>query len=1062
MTLENYADQFYGDDTDFDLDAALHEWPKVRVVVFEKPETQPALSKHYALVDGRPKDTGQSGNMSSGTGYVVEANCIEQFALTIEQCTSHQAISLGVPNADVSARFGSKFPITTRAKVGSSPNAITRSLDNFEFDRGPGYGLIDFDKKGIPTEASAKLERLGGVRGAIISIAPGLRYANMIERASTSSGLMNTETGEEFPGSGGVHLYIGVADATDIPRLTKTLHQLAWLNGLGWIVVSESGAVLERSIIDVAVASPERLVFEGAPIVEPPLTQDLTKRKPTLHHGEFVDSRAAVPSLNVAQQNEYEARVAAAKEAMLPHAEEKRELYLDKRASVISERTGISVEDARKQAAEVYNHKLYPGWELEFDRIGSKTVADVLAAPAQFDGATLADPLEGISYGRCKAKVMRRSDGSLFIKSFAHGGASYELLHDAVSIQSLIDQASKQDILPRYLEASGRATLNATEKVRLESEARKKAGIGVQDFKRVVKADAAEKQTRERDEKYARDTADDPRARIPAPVGDEERENYVLPIEEILAAQSGIYRPLRGVNGLLIQIDQRPPSTLLLMEEAQLREQSPEKIIPSAPSPLLVNLEGVEISSLVERFVAIERESEKGKSNVALPSNYAEALNRLPRHRAKVPTCRGVQTLPIVSSGRVIHTGRDFDPKLGLMFMVDPVLMSVLPKPDMCDLEAAQQAYDWLCGEWLYDVATDAAGKAVLIAQALTIIERHILPERPVFNLKSGKRAAGKSTALNMIGVATLGNRVMATAWDNNRDESRKTLHSLLLAGTPYVVFDNIPRGMKIASPMLEAAATSEMLSSRILGVSEMGDAPSTTIFAFNGNGITISGDLASRTLNATISVERADPENRDFRHPDVLRWTLEHRAKILRALYTILLVDRDHHTASSGTRFKVWNHLIGQPIEMLSKTKMGDVIGETEGEDEQSVGQTSVLVAFRDKFGVGVEFSAAEVRDMLDYRHGVVTGDATIFASDAEKQEAEDRRNTVETLRAHWANAIERPLDHGRPNTTAVGHWMRPLLDCPVSVDGVTIVLRSRKDAHRKTNLYKVEALKT
>ena len=60
------------------------------------------------------------------------------------------------------------------------------------------------------------------------------------------------------------------------------------------------------------------------------------------------------------------------------------------------------------------------------------TVADVLADPERFDHRVLADPIEGVSYGRTTAMVMlRRSDGHPWIKSFAHGGMSYTLEHGA-------------------------------------------------------------------------------------------------------------------------------------------------------------------------------------------------------------------------------------------------------------------------------------------------------------------------------------------------------------------------------------------------------------------------------------------------------------------------------------------------------------------------------------------------------------------------------------------------------------------------------------------------------
>jgi hypothetical protein len=39
--------------------------------------------------------------------------------------------------------------------------------------------------------------------------------------------------------------------------------------------------------------------------------------------------------------------------------------------------------------------------------------------PDKFVGETLADPLEGVDYGRCKVKVMRAHDGALVIHSFA-------------------------------------------------------------------------------------------------------------------------------------------------------------------------------------------------------------------------------------------------------------------------------------------------------------------------------------------------------------------------------------------------------------------------------------------------------------------------------------------------------------------------------------------------------------------------------------------------------------------------------------------------------------------
>jgi putative DNA primase/helicase len=97
-------------------------------------------------------------------------------------------------------------------------------------------------------------------------------------------------------------------------------------------------------------------------------------------------------------------------------------------AHKFAQRRGLSEEEAERIAAQATNHILEAEFELEFDDAGTCTVADVLADPDRYVGETLADPLEGIGYGRNKAKVLRQRDGCLMIHSFAHGGINYRLL----------------------------------------------------------------------------------------------------------------------------------------------------------------------------------------------------------------------------------------------------------------------------------------------------------------------------------------------------------------------------------------------------------------------------------------------------------------------------------------------------------------------------------------------------------------------------------------------------------------------------------------------------------
>src|SRR5262249_16288374 len=116
-------------------------------------------------------------------------------------------------------------------------------------------------------------------------------------------------------------------------------------------------------------------------------------------------------------------------------------------AEQISAKSGMPMSSAKRLVAARHRGVLLPHLDLEFDHLGIVSVTEVLARPDRFVGETLADPLEGVDYGRCKAKVIRKDDGGLFIHSFAHGRAIYLLRHDARSAKGAITQAPTDGLI---------------------------------------------------------------------------------------------------------------------------------------------------------------------------------------------------------------------------------------------------------------------------------------------------------------------------------------------------------------------------------------------------------------------------------------------------------------------------------------------------------------------------------------------------------------------------------------------------------------------------------------
>jgi hypothetical protein len=143
---------------------------------------------------------------------------------------------------------------------------------------------------------------------------------------------------------------------------------------------------------------------------------------------------------------------------------------------------------------------------LPFDEpeLGGSTVADVIADPERFVGATLADPVEGIDYGICKAQVQRRADGSLWIHSFAHGRTIYELKLDATAVRSALERADEKAIVGLFIDLTLTADLDPVETDILRRLVAEKSKTSLRELTNLLKAAKAKRATQQAEEARSR------------------------------------------------------------------------------------------------------------------------------------------------------------------------------------------------------------------------------------------------------------------------------------------------------------------------------------------------------------------------------------------------------------------------------------------------------------------------------------------------------------------------------------------------------------------------------
>lgn len=1017
------------------------------------------LTKRIRLSDdGKLISDGSRCVMHKGVAQRVVLSSLADFAAIISNLRYNEAIALGA----LAEGVPDHVDVVTKAGLQESPDptlgVIARVRDFIDYKPGlPALALIDIDTKGMPREVRTRLDEYGCFWPALVGVVPELACSARVVRASTSSGLSRRDTDAPVSGSDGQHIYLLVRDGADIERFLRTLHDRCWLAGLGWMMVGAGGQLLDRSLVDRMVYAPERLVFEGAPILSRQLTQDAVLRQAKATAGDPLDTVAACPPLRIVERSRLDELHSREAARLAPERARARAAYVAVQADRVRERTGCSPDAARQVAERQCRGVLLSPVILPFDEaeFGGCTVGQVLADPARFVGATLADPLEGVAYGPCKAMVMQRANGDLWVHSFAHGRTAYDLKYNAVDLRATLDGVPDDRVVAAFLDLLPRADLTAPDLELIRNEVSKRGDIGKRALSQAIAATRTARAAQDHDERQARATTNrqDPRPQVPNPVPDAPWLPQMQVLNDVLGRVTAPEPPMRDGNGHVVQVRlRRAPSMHTLTAESANEAKSDGTRLPAPEHPLLTRLDDAQLGELIEQHIDYVEIGETTRS-VHLSAPFVRHFRV--RDDGALPVVNAVATLPMVLGDGMILSGSGLNRERGIVFRVPRQVQDLIPTVSDCTASAVAEAMRFLADDWLADVSSDYQGKTVLIAAAATVLQRLLLPERPAFFIAAGQRGGGKTTAVSMISLGVLGCRAAAAAWSTQEEERRKALLAYLGEGVPLICWDNIPRGATISCPSLERALTAETYTDRVLGVSESRTVPATAVHMFTGNNIAPRGDMASRSLSVRLNVDRPDPENRVFRHPDPIGWTEAHRGRILAALYTILLGNprlRDGAPPAAETRFKAWWHLVGSAVEHAARQHAEHVAAMVM---DGLAGCPPMPVSFRAMFQAGeVEeeqtSALATVLDVFGHRwpHGCKASEVATYAGAADEGAIE------------FKSALEQATGKAiRIVTSTIVTWrLKAIADAPVLIADRIVALRYMPDGSGNGGIFQVK----
>ena len=326
------------------------------------------------------------------------------------------------------------------------------------------------------------------------------------------------------------------------------------------------------------------------------------------------------------------------------------------------------------------------------------------------------------------------------------------------------------------------AALTPDEEIRLRDLVCDLASVKVQPLNKRIKQgkeERARKQAAAARQKQAAERTD-PRPRRPAPSVEDERLPVLRDLDAIFCHVPDAEPPMRDVENRPIEIQVRRPLGLHALTQAGSNDDEPDdKRLPPPELPLLTVHDDVSLAHLIEHHVEYAHTTDETERVVALPALF---VNHYRYYRAsRLPVVSGIVTAPLILADGELLADVGLRRDLGLVFRIDPALLAALPQRAEIEPRHVAAALRYLLDEWLIDVTADYAGKMVLIALALTILERVLLPERPAFFVTAGRRGGGKTTAIIMVVAAVTGLRPPAAAWSPSEEERRKALFSICL-----------------------------------------------------------------------------------------------------------------------------------------------------------------------------------------------------------------------------------------------------------------------------------------
>lgn len=298
-----------------------------------------------------------------------------------------------------------------------------------------------------------------------------------------------------------------------------------------------------------------------------------------------------------------------------------------------------------------------------------------------------------------------------------------------------------------------------------------------------------------------------------------------------------------------------------------------------------------------------------------------------------IPVATGVVSAPILRVDGTIAAKPGYDRETGLYLALDG---DGWPAPLSVD-----EAVSWF-DDILHDFPfAKPAHKSTAIAALVTFAARHAFAgPAPGFEIDGNAPRIGKGLLSDLFAEIAEGRKATRWSFSQDDEEVRKVITSCALAGSSYVLFDNI-KG-RLGGKSLENAMTAARWSDRILATNQLIDVAFTPVWLMTANNATVTPDMVGRLLVCKLHTMDEHPGARmNFKHADLLAYVRAHRRKLAMAAISIpfhfIRAGRPKQPINSWGGFSEWNDLVRASIVWSGLPDPDTRIQTAEESDEES-----------------------------------------------------------------------------------------------------------------------------